>query len=114
MPRPAIKPSDEQRRLVRSLSAFGVLQEQIAKRVGIRSAKTLRKHYREELDRGALEANTNVAQTLYKMATSGNNPAATFFWLKCRAGWKERPVVEQASIQPVPFIVAKEPEGLQP
>jgi len=24
------------------------------------------------------------------MAMAGDPPAATFFWLKCRAGWKEK------------------------
>jgi len=112
MPRPRIKPTAEQRRLVKSLSAFGVPQEQIASRIGIRSTKTLRKHYREELDRGTLEANTNVAKTLYQMATSGHHPAATLFWLKSRAGWKERTNFELPPGAPPPFVVAKE-EGFQ-
>jgi len=114
MPRPRIKPSAEQRRLVKSLSAFGVPQEQIARRIGIRSNKTLRKHFREELDRGTLEANTNVAQTLYKMATSGKDAIATLFWLKSRAGWKERPSFESQPLPPPPFVVAKEEGGRQP
>jgi hypothetical protein len=63
MARPKIQPTDEQRRLVKSLSACGVLQEQIARRLGIRSVQTLRRHFREELDRGTLDANTTVAQS---------------------------------------------------
>jgi hypothetical protein len=114
MPRPSITPTDEHRRLVKSLSAFGVPQEQIARRIGIRSAKTLRKHFREELDGGALEANTSVVQTLYKMATSGEHPTATLFWLKCRAGWKESRAMEPTSDLPPPFIVAKEEGAPQP
>ena len=66
MPRPTLNPTDEERRLVKSLAAFGVPQEQIARRVGIRSVKTLRKHFREELDEGSLDANSTVAKTLYK------------------------------------------------
>jgi len=42
MPRPTLNPTDEERRLVKSLAAFGVPQEQIARRVGIRSVKTLK------------------------------------------------------------------------
>ena len=34
-------------------------------------------------------ANAKVAETCYKMAVSGNVPAATFFWLKTRARWQE-------------------------
>jgi len=110
MPRPRFKQTAEQRRLVKSLSAFGVPQEQIAGRIGIRS---LRNHFREELDRGILEANTNVAHTLYKMATSGKDPITTLFWLKSRAGWKERPTFESRPLPPPPFVVAQE-EGVQP
>jgi hypothetical protein len=111
MARPRTKPTAEDRRLVKSLAAYGVPQDQIASRIGIRSAKTLRKYFREELDRGIVDANASVAQTLYKMATSGNEPAATLFWLKCRAGWKERASADLATIAPSPFIVAKEPGG---
>ena len=35
------------------------------------------------------KANLTVARTLFEMATSGKHPAATFFWLKTRAGWRE-------------------------
>jgi hypothetical protein len=41
MPRPKINPTNEQRLLVKSLAACGVKQDQIAKKVGIRSEKTL-------------------------------------------------------------------------
>ncbi len=112
MPRPKIHPTAEQRRLVKSLVAFGVPQEKIARRIGIRSAKSLRKHFRQELDRGALDANGNVAQTLYNMATSGQHPIATLFWLKSRAGWTERPAFEFQPVAAPPFVVAKE-EGVQ-
>ena len=112
MPRPRFTPTEEQRRLVKSLSAFGIPQEQIARRIGIRSAKTLRKHFREELDGGALETNTKVAQTLYKMATSEKHPMATMFWLRCRAGWRESRTLEPIPLSLPAFIVAKE-EGDQ-
>ena len=111
MPRPRTPTNEEQRRLVRTLSAYGVPQEQIARRIGIRSAKTLRKYYREELDRGAVDANAAVAQTLYQMATSGKCPLATIFWLKTQAAWRERPRLEITSSVPPPFVVAKEEGG---
>jgi hypothetical protein len=111
MPRPRLNPTDEQRRLVKSLAAFGTPHEEICNILNIRSPKTLRKHFRAELDRGAAEANSNVARTLYKMATSGEHQAATFFWLKCRAGWKERRTVEPIATAAPPFVVAKEQGG---
>src|SRR5262249_52278404 len=52
MPRPKLVPSDEQRRLVKSLAAVGVPHQENARQIGICSPKTLRKHFREELDRG--------------------------------------------------------------
>jgi hypothetical protein len=84
----AFLPTPEQRRMVRAMSAYGVPQIEICKVVGI-SDRTLRKAFREELDRAAVEANAKVAEVCFRMATSGTVPAATFFWLKTRAGWRE-------------------------
>ena len=110
MPRPRLQPTDDQRKLVKSLAATGTKQCDIAQLVGIRSPKTLRKYFRDELDRGALEANSNVARTLYQMATSGKYVAATMFWLKCRAGWRERGQSEPvAPAGPAHFLVTCEP-----
>ena len=35
-----------------------------------------------------------MAQPLFNMATSGNNVAAAIFWMKARAGWREKNQVE--------------------
>ena len=57
-------------------------------------AKTLRKHFRAELDSGHTKADTLVAQGLFKNATTatpaypGGIPVAQIFWLKTRARWK--------------------------
>jgi hypothetical protein len=110
MPRPKLNPSDEQRKRVESLSAVGIPQEEIAKQIGVRSPKTLRKHFREELDRGAMEANASVAGALYQKAMAGDT-AAMKFWLLCRGGWRSGPSFETRTIQPPPFIVAVEPGG---
>jgi hypothetical protein len=87
------EPSDEQRRMVKALAGFGVPQQDIATHLGI-DAKTLRKHFRGELDGGSIEANAKVAQSLFAMATQDKNVAAAIFWLKARAGWREKQVVE--------------------
>jgi hypothetical protein len=107
MARPKLEPSDEQRRLVRSFSAYGIPQEQIAAHIGIRSPKTFRKHFRQEFDRGRLEANAAVAQTLFGMATSGRHPSASMFWLANRAGWKPQ-FAHATQAAPPAFIVAKD------
>ena len=71
--------TSEQRKTVRAMAAFGIPQMEIANVVGI-SDRTLRKVFREELDKAATEANAKVAEVCFRMATSGNVPAATFFF----------------------------------
>ena len=60
--------------------------------IGI-SKPTLERHYRDELDRGEIKANTKVAESLFRKAT-GEGPqsvTAAIFWLKTRARWKDPP-----------------------
>ena len=82
-------PSEEQRRTVKAMAGFGVPQDDIATYLEV-DPKTLRKHFRRELDGGTLEANAKVAQSLFNMATSGKNVAAAIFWMKARGGWREK------------------------
>ncbi|WP_052403015.1 hypothetical protein [Muricoccus aerilatus] len=83
------QPTEEQRRTVRVMAGFGIPQPDIATLLEI-DPKTLRVHFRRELDRGSVEATVKVAQTLFQMATSGQNTAASIFWMKARAGWREK------------------------
>ena len=87
------EPTPDQRRTVKTMAGFGIPQEDIAGFLGI-GDKTLRRHFREELDRGVTEANAKVAQSLFQMATQGKNVAAAIFWMKARAGWREMHEVE--------------------
>ena len=75
---------------MRALTAMGLVHEEIAIVIGI-SEPTLRKHFRRELDVGAIEANAKVAQSLFKQATDPNKPntIAGIFWMKSRAGWRD-------------------------
>ena len=98
---PSLEPTDEQRRLVRALAGFGVPQDDIAKHLDI-DPKTLRKHFRPDIDRGALEANAKVAQSLFQMATQGGNVAAAIFWMKVRGGWSEKPRPGPAAAEDAP------------
>ncbi|GGJ43069.1 hypothetical protein [Neoroseomonas lacus] len=79
------EPTPDQRRTVKTMAGFGIPQEDIAGFLGI-DTKTLRKHFREELDRGMTEANAKVAQSRFTMATQGKNVAAAIFWMKARGG----------------------------
>jgi hypothetical protein len=77
------------RERVRYLAGVGVRQDDIAKIIGC-AAKTLRKRFRDELDRGIAEANATVCGYLFAAAKAGNIPAI-IFWLKTRAQWREGP-----------------------
>jgi len=82
------KPTDENRRLVKMLAAVGARVDDIGTKLGI-SHDTVLKYYRQELEEGRIDANAQVAQTLFQQAKSGNT-AAMIFWMKTRAGWKEK------------------------
>lgn len=103
MARPSFTATEKQRRQVKSMVALGLKQEEIATLLEI-TPKTLRKHFRSELDRGALEANAEVMRSLFKMATSGQNTAATIFWVKTRCGLRERTRGEESREVP-PLVV---------
>jgi hypothetical protein len=107
MPRPAFKVTEQNRNTVKALAGYGLKHEQIAWVIGLRSTKTLRKHFRSELDTGGAEANAQVAQTLFKMATSESYPAATIFWLKTRAAWSEKPE-DPRPVQAPTLIISQE------
>ena len=92
MANPPHKPTDETRAQVLALVGYGIRQDEIARFLSV-DPKTLRKHYRDELDTGVVAANEAVARSLHKQATEGNVSAA-IFWLKARAGWREKQEVE--------------------
>jgi hypothetical protein len=93
MARRAFLPTDVTRKKVRSLAARGARHEDIAAIIGC-DAKTLRKHFRDELDRGMAEANAEIAGCLFDEA-KGGNVTAQIFWLKTRAHWHERKEPEE-------------------
>ena len=68
MGRRAHKPDPAGRRQVEALAGYGIPEAEIAGVIGI-DAKTLRKHYRHELDHGHTKANARVAENLYRKAT---------------------------------------------
>jgi len=96
MGRRSHQPEPAGRRQVEAMSAYGIPEADIARVLAI-DPKTLRKHYRDELDLGAIKANSRMAENLYRKAM-GDGPqavTATIFWLKTRAQWKETMVQEQ-------------------
>src|SRR4051794_6335810 len=58
--RPSFEPSQSQRQTVEAMAGCGVPKTDIAVVIGI-APKTLRKHFREELDTGHIKASARVA-----------------------------------------------------
>jgi hypothetical protein len=93
--RPAHQPDDESRKLVLAMARVGVTENDIALATAI-APKTLRKHYRKELDTGHILANAKVGNSLYqhatgtaKNSTANSTVQAAIFWAKTRMCWKE-------------------------
>lgn len=82
-------PTDEERKLVESMSGYGVPFANIAALIqdGI-DEETLNKHFKKELMQGKAKANSKVGQTLFQKATGGDT-AAMIWWSKTQMGWRE-------------------------
>jgi len=104
MARPKFIPTEEQKRTVKSMAAYGIKEEGIARVLLFRSPKTLRKHFREELSLGEIEAVAQVAQTHYQMARSGKYPASTMNFLEKRRRWLVDPT-EAGPVAAPEFVV---------
>lgn len=103
--RPPFQPTKDERDLVTLLAGLGIDQDvirSVIRRPSGASMKpisrpTLRKHFREELDTGALKVEAQLAGSLVKRALDPKNPsgaASAMFMLKARFGWKERQIHE--------------------
>lgn len=88
------KPTKEQRAQVEALSGFGIPHAEIGRYMGI-DPKTLRKHYRDQIDNGMTRANVAVLTSLHAQAVNGNITAA-IFWAKTRCGFREKSEVEHS------------------
>lgn len=104
MPRPKHEPTEANRQVVRQYATMGVTQEDLARVLGI-DAKTLRLYYRDELDLSTIKANVAIGGSLFNKAKSGDT-ASMIFWMKTRAGWREKQdinlVSEDGSMSPAP------------
>jgi hypothetical protein len=88
-------PSDAQRQLVQLHATMGTPQDMIARVLNI-DPKTLRLHYRDELDLSTVNANATIGGKLFNKAKGGDT-ASMIFWLKTRAGWREKSDVNLTS-----------------
>lgn len=94
--KPSHRATKERCATVEAMSAYGIPQKEIANCLGI-DVKTLRKHYREQLDTATAKANAAIAGKLYKKAMEGD-VRSMIFWLKTRGQWSTKVQVEQTGI----------------
>jgi hypothetical protein len=104
----ASRPALKNRRFVRQMVAYGITRDKIAGVIGV-SEDTLLKHYKPEIELGAAQAITLVANSLFKMATTAPynvRVAAAIFYLKTRAQWRE--TVSHEILRPVSEMTDEE------
>jgi hypothetical protein len=106
--RPDHEPTAKQRAEAAAYAMVGVPHHDIAQMLGI-CTQTLLKHYDEELRLSKARANARVGGTLFRMASSGNNTAASIFWMKAQANWSERVRLANADGEPLPEAPAQAP-----
>jgi len=103
---PTFEPTEKERQLVEQMCAVGIPQESICLvvRDGI-DDKTLRKHFRRELDTAKVKANAKIGGTLFNKAIAGDT-ASLIFWAKTQMGWRETQVTEISGPEggPVPIL----------
>lgn len=94
--RPPHAPTKELRAAVQMLYIAGYTQEMLCGELNI-TLKTLRKHYRQQLDSGKAAIDAKVTQTIIAMACGGPglgnwekaNLGAAIFYAKTRMNWQE-------------------------
>ena len=91
------------------MAGSGFTHEAIAACLGTEGIdpKTLRLHFRRELDTASTETNAKVAKVALQKALQGESWAVCF-WLKCRAGWVEPQKMQHSGDADAPIKVQVE------
>lgn len=95
-------PTDEKRAAVQIMVAAGLLYPAIASAIGV-CERTLRNHYREELDNGTAALSLIVLNAHVERIKAGDMRAIEW-WEKARLGWSEKMVVDTGP-QPLRVVV---------
>lgn len=84
--------------MVKLMSAIGIPERKMVHAIINPETKkgitpvSLRKHFREELDQGLVQADIKAGTNLLKLTET--SAAAAIFWAKCRLQWRERVSVD--------------------
>ena len=106
------EPTPQTRQVVESSSGLGLPHEHIGALIGI-DDKTLRKHYRQELDQGKAKASANIAKTLYNKAMGGDT-TAMIWWTKAQMRWSETVKQELTGQDGAPLLSGIKVEFVKP
>ena len=87
---PPYEPTEADRTTVQVMVACGLKHEDIAACLGTEGIddKTMRKHFRRELDIGVAKVNALCGQGIVRAMQNGE-AWALCFWAKTRMGWRE-------------------------
>jgi uncharacterized protein (DUF2384 family) len=100
---------------VERMAGLGLTMDQISRVIGI-SKDSLERRSNETaalksaISRGRANASLRVMETAYQLATSGECPSMTMFWLKTRCQWQERSSVDH-TLRPVTYVTSIQPDG---
>lgn|SRR3990167_3496427 len=92
--RPRVVISQDDLDRLETMSGLGMNLPDMAAVLGISLASLNRliagsKKISETIERGRGKAAYSVTKTAFQLATNGQVPAMTMFWLKCQKRWKE-------------------------
>jgi hypothetical protein len=111
----AFEPTKEHRELVKLLAGYGIPEARIVKvirnphtrrPIGV---ETLKKHFEEELESGAMEMDAVVCEMLSTKIRQGNI-VPIIWYMKNRMGWKD--FVEQRSLDELDMTIQINPSEL--
>ena len=96
-------PTENDKKQVEISAGLGLPHEQIGALIGI-DDKTLRKHYRQQLDIGKAKSSAAIARSLYNKAMGGDT-TAMIWWTKAQMRWSETVKNEVTGADGEPFDI---------
>ena len=94
------EPKEEDYQTVELLTTFGHTQEEICTYLGINN-RTLNKYFKKQIEIGRTKTNLSVGKRLYEKAAIDGDVPSMIFWLKTRAGWREKDRENEENQEPV-------------